>query len=305
MTNRLIVGTAALALCAGAATAQTGTNFIGGYGAPLFSQTVGTGFGNSNIGHPDFANGSEIDGLFGKVVGGVLRIGISGNLESNFNKLDLFFDVKPGGQNRLRGDNAGVDFNGLNRMGDDGSGNGLRFDTGFDADYWAGYTIGNASPEHYLNAAVLATGGGGPGTFVGGGPKPGLPVIFGVGPNGAPISITSNNSNVLGVNNFGAPFDSPPGSVDTGVELWVSLAELGWDGVSPIKVAGFVNGGSHDFLSNQLIGGLPPTQPNVGEPRSTDLNQYPGLQFVVVPVPGPSSLALVGLGGLLAARRRR
>ena len=48
-----------------------------------------------------------------------------------FNKLDIFIDAIDGGQLKLRGDNPNVDFNGLNRMGDDGSNNGLRFDDEF------------------------------------------------------------------------------------------------------------------------------------------------------------------------------
>jgi len=297
---------AAIALAAAPLLAQTGSGFHASMGPELFSQTVGTGFGNSNLGHPHYANGSEIDGAFGRLFGSQLRVGLSGNLESNFNKLDFFFDVRAGGQNKLRGDNPNVDFNGLNRMGDDGTGNGLRFDSGFEADYWVGYTIGGANPEHYLNAAVLATGGGGPGFFINGSnDKPNNPIIGGGGPRlGGPLSIASNNSNIVGVNSFGNPPDSPPGSVDTGVELWIDLAELGWDGVSPIRMAAFVNGGSHDFASNQWVGGLPATTPNLGEPRFIDLNQFAGNQYVTI-IPGPGTLVLLGLGGLVALRRRR
>ena len=55
--------------------------------------------------------------------------------------------------------NPDADFNGLNRMGDDGSGNGLKFDTGFEADYWIGFTNGNNPVQVFSNAAVLRTDG--------------------------------------------------------------------------------------------------------------------------------------------------
>jgi hypothetical protein len=47
-------------------------------------------------------------------------------------------------------------------MGDDGSGNGLTFDAGFEADYWIGITGGGAPYALYANWAQLATFGGGP-----------------------------------------------------------------------------------------------------------------------------------------------
>src|SRR6185295_9527404 len=93
-------------------------------------QTTQTNFGDNNLGQFGFANGSEIDASFVAYDGTTLYLFLSGNLESNFNKLDIFFDTVPGGQNRLRGDNADVDFNGLNRMSD------LNFDDGFEADYY-------------------------------------------------------------------------------------------------------------------------------------------------------------------------
>src|SRR5690606_22850689 len=67
--------------------------------------------------HPDIANGSEIDAVYGLVTDDRLYLMVTGNLQSNFNKLHLFFDIADGGQNTLRGDNQNIDFNGLNRMG--------------------------------------------------------------------------------------------------------------------------------------------------------------------------------------------
>lgn len=102
--------------------------------------------------------------------GGTLCQRLPGNLESNFNKIEIFIDSVAGGQNMLRGDNADVDFNGLNRMGNDGSGNGLMFDMGFEADYYITATngdIGGGTYQLFANYATLPTLGGGSGSFLG------------------------------------------------------------------------------------------------------------------------------------------
>lgn len=296
-------------LCAGCVASASlgqidGAGFDVEYGGALFAQTVGTQFGNNLDPTRDSANGSEIDGLFARIDGTTLLLGVSGNLETNFNKLDLFIDFRAGGQNRLRGDNADVDFNGLNRMGDDGSGNGLTFDDNFFADLFITYTNGvggSGNPEHYLNAAELLDGGGGAGGFVGGGEKS-LGAIVGAGPNGMALSADGDNSNILGVGNFGDPFDSDPASVTTGFEFSIDLGALGYAG-GDVLLAGFVNGGSHDFASNQFLGGLPDGFGNLGEPRAIDLSTIDGDQFVVVPAPGGTVALALGLAGL--SRRRR
>ncbi len=176
------------------------------YGAPLFTQIQGTGFGNSSQGQVGPANGSEIDGCYAVVVGDQLYVFVTGNLESNFNKLSIFFDTRAGGQQRLRNDNPNVDFNGLNRMGGNPTGtNGLRFDEDFAADFWVACT-GNGS-SLFVNYAELRINDQTPGSggYVGqstygsdgalsGGSNPG-------------IALTINNSNTGGVDGCipGAP----------------------------------------------------------------------------------------------------
>jgi hypothetical protein len=297
---------AALPLFAAVSVAASIDGSISGdlYGDPLAVQANGTSFGNSNLGSPDFANGSELDAAYMYRSGGFLNVLLTGNLETNFNKLEVFFDVRPGGQNQLRGDNPDVDFNGLNRMGNDGSGNGLMFDEGFEADYYITYTTGNSPVEHYMSAAELLTGGGGAGGFVGGGPKASVNPISGTGPRTAGLLLASSNqSNALGVGSFGNPPDSPPESVQTGIELSASLAELNWDGVSPIKVTAFINGSNHDFLSNQILGTAPLGTDHLAEPRNVNLKNVDGNQFFAIPE--PSSLALIALGGMLVGLVRR
>ncbi len=75
------------------------------------------------------------------------------------------------------------------------------------------------------------------------------------------IHATINNSNVGGVSG-----SDPAGAscVTTGLEFYIDLTELGWDGTSCIKIAGFVANGEGSYLSNQVIGGLPDGTGNLG-----------------------------------------
>lgn len=274
----------------------------GDYGSALAVQNTQTGFGDSNLGQVGFANGSELDQGFGVIQGGTLYLTLAGNLESNFNKLEIFLDTGAGGQNQLRGDNAGVDFNGLNRMGNDGSGNGLKFDTAFTASHWIGVTVGGGTPTIFANYAVLLPAGGGPGFFLGSATPGGSAVLSG-GDVGAPaVQLQLNNINVAGVTG-GSGADSGAG-VTTGIELAISLADLG-NPTGPIKVSAFINGSGHDFLSNQVLGGIGGGG-NLGEPRTADFSAIAGDQFfTVVPEPSTIGLVITGLLGALAIRRRK
>src|SRR5450432_110926 len=83
------------------------------YGAALSTQTAKTHFGDANTGDPaNGGGGSEIDQVFGKVSNGRLYVFVSGNLEDNFNKLEVFIDPGNGtGVNAIDGTAlpAGVD----------------------------------------------------------------------------------------------------------------------------------------------------------------------------------------------------
>lgn len=253
------------------------------YGEALALQNVETQFGNSDLGLIDFANGSELDSAHGfvDVDGGYLRLFLAGNLESNFNKLEVFIDFKDGGQNRLRGDNPDVDFNGLNRMGDDGSGNGLTFDEGFAADYYVTFTCGNSPLETFANSAELLTKGGGSGGFIGSG---GAGSNFLNGNNG--ILIALDNSNTGGVG--GGTGKASGAGVLTGIEIAIPLALLGGYDGRDVNVSAFINGGGHDFLSNQVLGGIGGGNGNLGEPRNVNFNFLSGLQFFTVAGSGGS-----------------
>ncbi|MGP1347730.1 MAG: PEP-CTERM sorting domain-containing protein [Phycisphaerales bacterium] len=300
MKKHMLIGAGALLAAAGIANAGAFSLdgiVDGGYGTALTVQNTPTGFGDSNLGEPLFANGSELNAAYGTISGGVLYLTLTGNLESNFNKLEIFIDNKAGGQNKLRGDNADVDFNGLNRMGDDGSGNGLTFDAGFEADHYITVTGGNTGSGYQLFAsyAELLSGGGGTGAFVGGSPV-GSGVISG-GFGGLELAI--NNSNTAGVT---GDMVIDPASVSTGVELAIPLSLLGGF-TGEVRISAFINGGGHDFLANQVLGGVNGAG-NLGEPRNVNFGNIDGDQFFVV-VPTPGAMALFCLAGVGAARRRR
>ncbi len=251
----------------------------GSYGTAVATQAVQTQFGNATDGQTGFCNGSELDAAYAVITGGVLYVHLAGNMESNFNKLDIFFDSKAGGQNKLRGDNANVDFNGLNRMGDDGSGNGLTFDSGFASDYWMSITGGDSGGyQMFANFAETLTGGGGTGNYLGQTGAASNGMLTG-GTNPAGILATINNSNTGGV---GGGCDAASGAgVTTGVELAIPLSALGiMNGC--IKISAFVNGGSHDFLANQVLGSLVPSQCNLGEPRAVNFSQLAGDQYFTI-----------------------
>ncbi len=267
------------------------------YGEALVIQDNSTGFGNADLGSIDFCNGSEVDSAFGFIADGMLHVLIAGNVESNYNKLEIFIDAIPGeGQNPLLGNNSDIDFNALNTMGrfeDPDTGEvqpGLTFDAGFDADFWITFTGGPGAPpkkggepgyDTYVNYSELLTGGGdlaisgyaGPG---GAGAKGSLFTENG-------ILAAIDNSNVLGV--IGGDGVDNGAGVTTGVEIAIPLEVLGHTAGDDIRICAFINGSGHDFLSNQVLGGLGGSA-NLGFPRFVNFEDQPGDQFFVVPGEG-------------------
>ncbi len=256
------------------------------YGAAVVVQNTQTQFGDSNLGVIDYANGSELDAAYAKIEDGFLFLVLAGNLESNFNKLEIFIDAVDGGQNQLRGDNIDVDFNGLNRMGDDLGTvkvvEGLTFDADFSADMWVGLTCGGDPFGVYFNYATLPTEGAGVGGYQGSG---------GAGAAGAAIFKSGfgfglDNSNALGVAG-GTELGDGTG-VRTGVEVRIPLSAIPGYTSGDIKVCTFINGSGHDYVSNQVLGAIGGGG-NLAEVRAVNFEFIPGSQYFVVPNSGGSN----------------
>jgi hypothetical protein len=246
------------------------------------------GWPDASLGLVGGSNGSELDQASGFVSAGTLHLFFSGNLICQGNAVDyglithnlyLFIDSGAGGQNRLRADNADLDYGALNRMA------GLTFDAGFAPDYWLGCRgaladfYDPASP-YTLTAhlAELPAGGGGAGHLLGttGAGGPGT-LMGGTNPNG--IQVTIDNRNVSGVTS-GCDASSGAGAT-TGVEWAIPLAAIG-DPSGCIRVCAVVASGSAYTIFNQVLGPLPAGTCALGAPSGVDFNGYEGDQFFSV-----------------------
>ncbi len=257
-----------------------------------------TQFGDNTDGNITTATlGSELDGGYAKIANNTLYLMLTGNLESNYNKIELFFDYKAGGQNQLLSNNPmPSEFEDPNKMA------GLTFDAGFEADFWMGITNGPevGTPKIAIYSAAIQTGGD-PNGFADV-PVPDITMDNTGGPYawtylGGFVGI--NNSNTAGVGGspgeIGPP-DFDPATVSTGVELAIPLAYLG-NPTGDIKICAFINGSGHDYLSNQVLGGLGSNVNNLAKPDTVNFNDYPGNQFFTVSQPNAVDNAF-GTGSL-------
>ena len=272
------------------------------YGPALAVQTVETGFSD---------NASELDAGYGLISSGNLYLMLTGNIEANFNRLEIFIDSKAGGQSVF--DSSGND--NANRM------DGLVFDAGFTADYHIIIRRGNDSGNlkfdiDFANLTTQSASGyfdvlsssGVEGTG-----------STGTGVNASPILVGYDNSNVAGVGgNTGAAANQAAASaVTTGLELSIALSNLGYVS-GPINVMVGQNGGGHDYWSNQFLGGLPVGSGNLGGDGLGNFtgegaidfqtfagNQYFTLRDANVPEPTAAVLGGFALMALFGSIRRR
>lgn len=298
--KKALVAAVALGLfmvCGSWATAQVIDGILdSGYGSALSIQTIETGFGD---------NENEWNAAYACMNNNTLSLMFTGNLQANFNKLEIFIDSSDAVMSNVYSNPQNND--GTNIMG------GMTFDNGFTPDYHIiarrgfdqvnkfdlDYTdIGNQTFSSFIDIAS--------------GVNDGFSAVTGTGPGNAnPISVGFDNSNVGGIGgNAGAAADQTAAqSVTTGLELQISLADLG-NPSGPIRVMLLQNNDNHDFLSNQTLGGLPVGTGNLGSPASAvDFSMLAGDQFFIVnpkPIPEPATAGLVVLGvASLFYRRRR
>jgi hypothetical protein len=269
--RRLLGLTTLSILLAGPALAQPtidGTIAGDSYGAAVSVQAVETGFGD---------NLNELDAAYCTSSGGRFYLALTGNLQDNFNTIEIFIDSRAGGENVLSGlpGNSGT-----------GSMAGLTFDAAFAADFHVIVRHGNDGTDHFdLDFAELGTANFSSYGNLFGGTLDGSGAT-GTGLNTQPIEVAINNSNVAGVlGGTGAANQAAAMAVQTGLELSIALADLGASG--DIRVCAFVNNQNHDFASNQFLGPvLPPHGSLGGDGNGTftglvnfDLGSFTGDQF--------------------------
>lgn len=264
---RRILGLSTLIIAlAGPAFAQPtvdGTIAGDSYGGAAAVQAVETGFD------------SELDAAYCTSVGGRLYLALTGDLAEDIGKIEIFIDSKVGGENALTG-----------QPGNDGAGAmaGLTFDAGFAPDYHI--IVRHSANSFDLDFAELGTVNFSSYADVFGGTSEGSG-LTGTGLNTQAIGVGFDNSNVAGVaNGTGAANQAAALAVQTGVELSIDLADLGYAG-GDIRVCAFVNNAAHNFASNQFLGPVPPPQVNLGGDGAGtftgvinfDLGDFAGDQF--------------------------
>ncbi|MEM7627446.1 MAG: PEP-CTERM sorting domain-containing protein [Planctomycetota bacterium] len=289
------------------------------YGPAVAVQTVNTSFGNATS-PSGLGGGGEVDAAYATIEDGRLNVLITGNIENNFNKLNVFFDSRPGGENTLSSTPV-YDFESLSQ-----NFGGLTFDPGFNADFhlyarWGSFTgsvftvdlvdrAGGTSAAVNGNGAQSSSGAG---TGVQSGTITPGDLGLGPGPGNVgevrnldgfltqPVEFGFNNTNTAGVTaGTGAANPAAALAVTTGFEFSIDLADLGSPAPGEeIKLHVAYGNGDQNFHSNQVLAGLPAGSGSLGGDGSgnftgtlsgVDFNDFAGDQFFTLIVPGEPAL---------------
>ncbi|MEM9186763.1 MAG: PEP-CTERM sorting domain-containing protein [Planctomycetota bacterium] len=271
------------------------------YGLSIATQAnTGSSFGpssNLNAGH-------------GVIRDGKLNLFIDGNLEDNFNKLNIFLDSQAGGQNVLDSDTDNGGTNPLADVTDDSGVNasalqkqrGTTFDAGFEADFML--IIRHGLDQFDVDFVRIGDGAAGDGGFTS---DTGSGTIFAPGfDRSMNNSGTTSDGIMVGFNNSN--------SGGTGFEFGIPLSLIG--NPASVDVTAYIGGNTHQFASNQFLGSLPGGSGSLGSDGTGgftpgrqffDLSSVTGDQFfTVVPEPGTAVLTLLAaaFAGSAAMRRR-
>ena len=265
------------------------------YGPAIAVQQVQTQFGD-NLSELNAAYGVATEGAFLKVV-------LTGQVENNFNRLNIFIDSVVGGQSTIGPDtnngglNPPTDFLAENYSGKGASasenGPGFTFDSGFEADYAIIARNGNFGGNRF-DLSFLSIGNDSvneTSNDIFGGSLTG--VNASVGASG--IGVGYDNSNVAGVTGGTSAANTAAAlAVETGLELWIPMAAIGNPSRgNTILISAHINASNHDFLSNQFLGALVAPQGNLGgdgagnfnnDVSLIDLGSFGGNQFFALTV---------------------
>ncbi len=257
------------------------------FGAALAVQNCQTSMGDSAVGSEDAAPGSELDALYAFIDCDRLYVVIAGNLKiagpaGDTASIDLFIDSVAGGQPRLLGNTVGPQVPGLARLGDDGTGNGLRFDTGFAPDYWLGMQLRwNQVDVSSLLAAQwgwLTPADGNRSVDVGTAQAYGDGTFTFTDPTAPRILGTIDNSNRFGVT-AGNAAGSGTG-VRTGIEVSIPLSAIG-NPACGFRLCAMLSNDTRSIVSNQVLPGVGPHAP-LGDPRLLNFGAISGTQFATL-----------------------
>ena len=303
MFRHLTPAAAALAVlaCLGApARAQLATgNWTPTYGAPLVVQTTQSTMKVIGGGQLYGSTSGELDAAYGYIDGGALHLLLTGNIPFAWNiegqplwqPVDVFLDTRPDGQNVLLANNPTVQpyVYDLAKLA------GLRFDPGFEADWW--FSVGGSFLGFPRVAAVMAelpTAGGGAGTDLGtvmSGQS--QPLTGGTNPFG--VSVALNDSNTAGVTAGCGAWSGP--EIRSGIELVIPLAAIGHPS-GCIRVCAFTTWADHSQLHNQVLGPLPPGTCDLGPAAGVDFGAIAGNQWFTVCATGATPTKRPSWGAL-------
>lgn len=244
--------TGAVASASAQVTVDGTLNNAEGYGSPLATQTINTGFGDNASSNGSSGGGSELDAVYGVTTNGYLYLFIAGNVQANGNNIDIFLaDEQSGGQQVLQ----------IGGSPAEAGMNGSTFSTGFTPKLMFSFT--NSASTLRVHRVDLS-GVSGTLSILGN-----VTLSGGVGNSqnlgGSGIAVGFNNVNTAGVNgNSGTAANATAANaVTTGLELAIPLSALG-NPTNSVRMLMCINGSDYVYLSNQFLPGLAAGTGNLG-----------------------------------------